>query len=622
MKPPPVDLRTGLQVCEPVLRILEFGSDRPADGRPRNRADVRAVVQARFPALAARRARSQERAVPTPDRDAVVLGRNERHQPVILPLAPRREHMHVIGTTGSGKSNFLRALIRQDISDGRAVFIPDPHGSMPDSLFLDVLTWLDDTGLINERVVHIIDFDAESTVGFNPLARPNPNTDFSVIASDVFEALQRAWGEGEIAGKPVLINPTIRRLLLALFAGLAELGLTLADADLLFDPYDQQGVRQLVVSKLDDRYSRAILADLHQMALDERSKREFRAEVVGPVNRLVEFVRSPAIRRALGQTDRALNFTEAIDEGHIILANLSGGDRVAAGDAELFGRLLTHSLFRAAQRRKYPERPCVFVLDECQKLLSGDVELMLAESRKNGICCVLAHQTLAQLGKPDDSLRVAVQANTNVKVVFRLKDTREAAELAEAVIPLDLEQPVRSLVKPTVVGSRRTLFRSSSSGRNYSTTRSEAATETRSTAETVTDFYSETVGHGTAHSVTNTEGATRSRSSSTGDGFRSPTATPTRLVRTRRPHDRPANHPVRAGRGRRASHCHPAGCPRLTCQLRFPTGATARVRRIGVSPRPMGTRRAACAVEAAGILGRGRWGRLPASRDRGPKARP
>jgi len=447
---------------------------------------------------------------PPYDPTGIVLGLSEKRNPVVLPERPRLEHLHVIGATGSGKTNFLQHCIRQDITRGRGVCVIDPHGNHPDSLYRSLIAWLDERGLAKTRTIHLIDPNAAThTVGFNPLERPDGETDLSVIASATLEAFERVWGDEDTHSKP-----TIRRVLKATFVALAELGLTLSEAELLFDPHDAHGVRALALQKLTDRYARSVLQELHQMALDDRSKRDFRAEVVGPINRLAEFVSAPAMRRIVGQRKRTLDLRAALDEGHIILANLAGGQRVADDDAELLGRLLTRFLFFHAKRRQKPEVPFFFYLDECQRYLSGDVPELLGEARKFGLAVIASHQWLAQLGKPEDPIYAAMLNGPNLRAVFRLKDPKEAESLAEAVMPLDLERPVAALVKPTVVGHRRTRFRAwgraeheahstaSATTRSEGVTESEADTEVQSNSESVSESLSDSSSDTAMHSAT------------------------------------------------------------------------------------------------------------------------
>ena len=447
------------------------------------------------------------------DRDAIVLGKDAFGQPVFLPERPRLEHAHVIGTTGGGKSKFIEHCIRQDIANGSGVCVVDPHGEHRESLYRSVLAWIVGRGYHERRTVHLIDPNSPThTVGFNPLARPDPETDLSVIAGVTLEAFSRAWGDEDTTGKP-----TIERVLTAAFTALAELGLTLVEAPFLLDPLDRHGLRAHAVATVTDRYARDELRRLHELSLDERRRRDFDLEVVGPLNRIARFVRPPAIRAMVGQAERVLDIREALDDGHIILCNLSGGARVYERDADLLGRLLTRTLFFHAKRRRKPERPFYVYLDECHRYLSGDLENILAEARKYGIATVLAHQWLAQLSVGSENLLAAVLNATNLKVVFRVKDPKEAEELALAAVPLDLEIPVTALIKPTVVRHERTRLMSESELEQWATmvSRSEMEGESRGTTVSHVESVGSSDAESTSTAVSDVESALDSTSQTT-----------------------------------------------------------------------------------------------------------
>ncbi len=460
------------------------------------------------------------------DRSAIVLGRNAQNVPVILPEITRLQHAHVIGSIGSGKSTFLEHCIRQDIIKGRGVCVIDPHGNHPDSLYRKLLCWLDAQGYTkggkHERTIHLLDPNAPAhTVGFNPLARPTPATRPEVLATVVLEAFERVWGDEDTHAKP-----TIRRVLKGTFTALAELGLTLAEADLLYDPFDAHGVRQLVLSKIKDRYARNVIGELHQLGDIDRTKQSFRAEVIGPMNRLAEFVSNEAIRTIIGQTKRILDIRAVLDEGHIILANLGAGDYVEAADAELLGRLLTRMFFfHAKNRTRKPIRPYWLYLDECQLYLSGDIQKMLAECRKYGLGVVLSHQYLRQLGEPEEELRAAVRNSTKLKAVFNVADHIDAEELAQAVMTLNLEQPVQASVRPTVVGHRVTKLGTESVSEQESTTdmrsftKGESESETRSYAEGVSEMVAEGTSSLESEAMSVGEGTSQAFLSGTGSGI-------------------------------------------------------------------------------------------------------
>jgi len=74
--------------------------------------------------------------------DHVILGLREGYGqeiPVGLSVPDRRQHLDIIGGTGTGKSNLLRNLILQDIEAGRGVGVIDPHGDLSGEELLDFI---------------------------------------------------------------------------------------------------------------------------------------------------------------------------------------------------------------------------------------------------------------------------------------------------------------------------------------------------------------------------------------------------------------------------------------------------------------------------------------------------
>jgi hypothetical protein len=480
------------------------------------RAALRSAVAAKYPHLV------RLPSAPAPiDRTAIVLGRNERSVPVFLPLKARLEHAHVIGTTGGGKTKFLEHCIRQDIIDGRGVCVVDPHGNHPDSLYRSVLSWLDRRGFTKTRTIHLIDPNAGTHItGIDPLALPTPDYDCTVIAEAMQEALERLWGEEDMDTKP-----TMQRVLNVLLTALTELKLTLAEARLLLDPEDRHGIRAWAIARLTDEEAREELEWLDAIAREPRGRQDFRLEVTGPRNRLSKLIRGAAIRTMVGQQAQTIDFRAALDEGHIILANLSPGPRASDAAVQLLGRLITRMLFFHCERRLHPQRPFFFYLDECQLYLSGDVSRLLAECRKYGCGVIASHQYLAQFEEGQLDLLQAVKNATNVKAVFRIKDPEEAATLADMVLRYDLEMPVRALTKPTVVGQRIARLKGASTSEQTAVTdmrtetRGRSLTESYSYSESSAETVSEAVSTAEGQASSSAEGAFAGDTAGTGTGF-------------------------------------------------------------------------------------------------------
>jgi hypothetical protein len=88
--------------------------------------------------------------------------RADRNEAVRLSAVTRRHHVYILGRSGSGKTNLLKNLARQDITSGHGLAVIDPHGDLVDYLVEHV------TGRENE--VTLLDLgDREYLPILNPL---------------------------------------------------------------------------------------------------------------------------------------------------------------------------------------------------------------------------------------------------------------------------------------------------------------------------------------------------------------------------------------------------------------------------------------------------------------------
>jgi hypothetical protein len=154
-------------------------------------------------------------------------------------------------------------------------------------------------------------------------------------------------------------------------------------------------------------------------------------EVVSWVNSKFEGFASTAAMRAIlgsgsGSGADAIDFAEAMDDGHIILLDLSKS-QLGESASRLLGYLYLNRIWSAALRRRRPARPFAVVVDEAHALISGALADMLADGRKFGLSVTLAHQYLEQL---DDDLRPAIDGNVATTVAFRCA-VSDAAELGK-----------------------------------------------------------------------------------------------------------------------------------------------------------------------------------------------
>ena len=490
-----------------------------------------------------------------PEQGRLILGRDKDGAPFPLGSRLLAAHIDMVGGTGAGKSTTMRHLSWSHMEAHpkfrRATVVIDPHGGHPDSLLRTTLRRIVQTRLYERKRVYVIDANSDWCVGLRLLDRA---ADPSVVADHMIEAFERLQNDQSLFEKP-----TLRRSLHGLLAVLCELKWSLAQADLLLDPSDAQGIREWGLQKITDRYAVKAMLRLQYLAQDPRLHKEFEIETIGTENRMAPVLSSRAMRTIVGS--QMIDMRDILDEGAVLLVNTAGGDAASEIAGDLLGKLVMRALVFAAKRRRRTGLAMIFA-DECARYVSQDWERALAELRKFSCCLCSAHQTFAMLGKPDDPVRQAIEKIPATKIAMRMNSMKEAAELAPEVMRLDLELPVAALTKPVVIGHKRVWLNSesqaisgtmganvsggttrtnssevgesaaSTKGRNYTKTYSSSVTHSESDTdeknwsetETVGSNWSETDTTGESYSETRAEGeawgATRgeSRSTSVSDG--------------------------------------------------------------------------------------------------------
>ena len=157
------------------------------------------------------------------------------------------------------------------------------------------------------------------------------------------------------------------------------------------------------------------------------------AEAISPVqNKIGRVLIEPRLRNMLSQPKSTITLRRLMDEGAIVICNLSKG-RLGEGVAHLLGALLTTSIAHAALSRA--DMPAaerrVFHLyaDEFQSFATDSFALILSEARKYGLALTIAHQYLDQL---PDELRAAVFGNVGSILACRT-GASDAPILAEQI---------------------------------------------------------------------------------------------------------------------------------------------------------------------------------------------
>lgn len=349
-----------------------------------------------------------ERARLTP-RAGLLLGANVASAlPVYLTPDQLRTHMHVLGSTGVGKSFFIEGVIKSLILSGQGVCLIDPHGDLYHRIleFCGYLNGQRPDLKLDQRVIPFDVGDTRDVIGFNPVARNARVMTYQVVA--LMEAIRKCWGQGTFQE-----TPRLARWLFNVAYAVISADVTFVQSQHLVDP-SENPYRQAMTARIKNPGIRAEWEWLTTIKPDRREER-----IESTLNRIKPFVQHELIRPILGQYTHTLNFPSILSSRKILLVNLAKQNAISEDNQHLLGTLIVNELLTAAFARPRNERTPFFAfIDEFQHFVTKDMCEILDGGRKFGLHLTLAHQHLHQLKEKDPEVYYSVLTNARTKVVF------------------------------------------------------------------------------------------------------------------------------------------------------------------------------------------------------------
>ena len=312
----------------------------------------------------------------------------------------RSRHVYIIGQTGAGKSGMLELLALSDIFYNQGYCIIDPHGDFA----IDNLKFIPESRV--KDVVYFNPADTAYPIAFNPLEVYDPAKKPNVC-SEVIGVLKRMFGD---SWGPRLEH-ILRYTLLALL--------------------DRPETTLLDISRMltDKDFRKETLDYCHDVTVLQFWKHEFGQwnekqvnESIAPVlNKVGAFTANPIIRNIIGQPKSSFDIRKIMDEGKILVVNLSKG-LIGEDNAGILGAFLVTKVQLAAMSRSdIPDvkdrRPFYLYVDEFQNFATDSFAVILSEARKYGLNLTVANQYVAQM---TESVRDAVFGNVGTTISFRV----------------------------------------------------------------------------------------------------------------------------------------------------------------------------------------------------------
>ena len=322
----------------------------------------------------------------TPDNsdldDLTILGKTDYRAEKIefwIRKEDKLRHVYIVGKTGTGKSTFISNMVKSDMLSGNGLALLDPHGDLVETVLEHIPT---------ERINDVVLFDVADTgypIGFN-LLQYDSEEEKNRIVSWVVSAFYRLFAHSRW--------PRLEYILRNVLLSVVE--------------YPNATLMHILRILVDDAFRDEVIWYIKDPLVLKFWKNEFltrqprqREEAIAPItNKIGQFLSSSIVRNIFGQPNSKLNLRKAMDEGKIILINLSKG-QIGEDNAAMIGSLLVTKFQIDAMSRAdtgYNQRKDFYLyIDEFQNFATTSFTTILSEARKYKLSLIVANQFTSQL---------------------------------------------------------------------------------------------------------------------------------------------------------------------------------------------------------------------------------
>ncbi len=364
--------------------------------------------------------------------EGLYLGHNTyrgEKKKIYMKPEDRFRHFYIIGQTGTGKSSIIQLMARQDFHQKKGVCVIDPHGS----LIEDLMPYIP-----RERADDVIYFnpaDTERPIGLN-LLEAKSEEEKDLVALDAMNMMVKMFGN-EVFGPR--IQDYFRNGCLTLMDDEEEGG-AITDMVKLFTDEEWQKYK---ISKVKN----PIVKSFWEKQMAQTGQREKQEMIPYFAAKFGQFYTNTLMRNIVGQTKSGFDIADCMNQGKIVLMNLSKG-LIGDINSQLLGMMVVSKIQVAAMRRQKQsatERKDFFLyIDEFQNFVTQSIESILSEARKYRLGLILAHQYIDQLEKDDKlsggvSLKSAIFGNVGTMMMYKI-GPQDAEVCAKEMAPVFTEQ--------------------------------------------------------------------------------------------------------------------------------------------------------------------------------------
>ncbi|MBI5151450.1 MAG: type IV secretion system DNA-binding domain-containing protein [Candidatus Pacebacteria bacterium] len=324
-------------------------------------------------------------------------------KPIYISEKDRQRHMYIVGKTGTGKSEFLKDMILQDIRAGKGMAVIDPHGELVE----DLLQMMPPDRA--EEVIYFNPSYTERPMGLN-MMEAETEEQMHFVAGSIIGLMYKLYDPHKTGIIGPRFEHAIRNAMLTI---MATPGSTFIELVRVLT--DQKFLQELLPQVKDPIVRRYWTDQIAQTS--DFHKSEVLDYIVSKFGR---FITNKTMRNIIGQSKSAFNLREVMDNGKILLVNLSKGS-LGEEDAKFLGLIMVPKILAAAMSRvnvpMEQRRDFYLYVDEFQNFATQDFATILSEARKYKLNLVVANQFVAQI---EEDVKNAVFGNVGTLVTFRV----------------------------------------------------------------------------------------------------------------------------------------------------------------------------------------------------------
>lgn len=341
----------------------------------------------------------------------------------------RRKHVYIIGKTGAGKSTLIANMAIDDIRKDRGIGIVDPHGDLSETI-LEFIP----KRRVND-VVYLEPFDTERPFSLNVLEIKNKQQK-DLVASGIVSIFSKLYKDSWGPRLEYILRNVIFTLLEVEDATLVDVLTILSNNE----------YRKKVVSQLTD----PVLKNFWEAEFAKMPDK-MKAEAISPIqNKIGQFVQAKMIRNIIGKPKSTIDLEQIMNEGKILILNLSQG-KLGEDNAALLGAMIITQIQLAAMNRSFmkeEDRKDFFLyVDEFQNFATSSFIKILSEARKYRLALTLANQYIEQL---EEGVSHAIFGNVGTLMSF-VVGARDAHILTREFAEIYSENDLVSLGKHEIV---------------------------------------------------------------------------------------------------------------------------------------------------------------------------